>query len=100
MCRKNFDWHDCIICPEYPPLEYNTTKKLIALTRFFKSSVRLTPEEILEAVIIDMEANIAVTRHELEVLKKALASIESDPYYRPVKERSPFLLEGTPFYCG
>lgn len=63
---------------------YGLKERSHSVTRFFKSGVRLTPEEILEAVIIDMEANIAATRHELEVLEKALASIESDPYYLTV----------------
>lgn len=54
------------------------------LTRFFKSGVRLTPEEIMEAVVIDLEAAIAATSHELEALDKALASIRDDPYYLAV----------------
>ena len=33
---------------------------------------------------IDLEANIASTRHELEVLEKALVSIQDDPYYLTV----------------
>lgn len=48
-----------------------------SITRFFKSGVRLTPEEIMEAVI-------AATSHELEALDKALASIQDDPYYLAV----------------
>ena len=63
---------------------YGLKERSHSITRFFKSGVRLTPEEILEAVTIDLEANIASTRHELEVLGKALASIESDPYYLTV----------------
>lgn len=49
-----------------------------------RSGVRLTPEEIMEAVIIDLEAAIAATSHELEALDKALASIQDDPYYLAV----------------
>lgn len=63
---------------------YGLKERSHSITRFFKSGVRLTPEEILEAVIIDLEANIAATRHELEVLEKALASIQDDPYYLTV----------------
>ena len=63
---------------------YGLKERSHSITRFLKSGVRLTPEEILEAVTIDLEANIASTRHELEVLAKALASIESDPYYLTV----------------
>lgn len=54
------------------------------LTRFFKSGVRLTPEEIMKAVIIDLEAAVASTSYELDVLDKALASIRDDPYYLAV----------------
>ena len=67
---------------------YGLKERSHSITRFFKSGVRLTPEEILEAVIIDLEANIAATRHELEVLEKALASIEGDPYYLTVYGKS------------
>ena len=63
---------------------YGLKERSHSITRFFKSGVRLTPEEILEAVTIDLEANIAATRHELEVLEKALASIQDDPYYLTV----------------
>ena len=58
-----------------------------SITRFFKSGVRLTPEEILEAVVIDLEASIAATRHELEAMEKAMKSIEGDPYYLTVAGR-------------
>ena len=63
---------------------YGLKERSHSITRFFKSGVRLTTEEILEALTIDLEANIAATRHELEVLEKALASIEGDPYYLTV----------------
>lgn len=63
---------------------YGLKERSHSITRFFKSSVRLTPEEILEAVVIDLEAAIAATRHELEALDKALSSIEGAPYYLTV----------------
>lgn len=50
-----------------------------------RSGVRLTPEEIMmEAAIMDLEASIAATSHELEAIEKALASIRDDPYYLAV----------------
>lgn len=64
---------------------YGLKERSHSITRFFKSGVRLTPEEILEAVVIDLEAAIAATRHELEALEKALTSIEADPYYLAVE---------------
>lgn len=63
---------------------YGLKERSHSIPRFFKSGVRLTPEEILEAVVIDLEAAIAATRHELEALEKALKSIEADPYYLAV----------------
>ena len=63
---------------------YGLKERSHSITRFFKSGVRLTPEEIMEAVIIDLEAAIAATSHELEALDKALASIRDDPYYLAV----------------
>lgn len=39
----------------------------------------------MEAVIIDLEAAIAATSHELEALEKAMKSIEADPYYLAVE---------------
>lgn len=63
---------------------YGLKERSHSITRFFKSSVRLTPEEILEAVIIDLEADISATKYELAVLGKALSAIEDDPYYLTV----------------
>ena len=57
--------------------KYGLKERSHSITRFFKSGVRLTPEEI-------MEAAIAATSHELEALDKALASIRDDPYYLAV----------------
>lgn len=54
------------------------------ITRFTKTGVRLTPEEIFEAVVTDAEADIAADEHEVETIEKALAAIESDPYYLTV----------------
>lgn len=64
--------------------KYGLKERSHSITRFFKSGVRLTPEEIMEAVVIDLEAAIAATSHELEALDKALASIRDDPYYLAV----------------
>lgn len=66
---------------------YGLKERSHSITRFFKSGVRLTPEEILEAVVIDLEASIAATRHELKAMEKAMKSIEADPYYLTVAGR-------------
>ena len=41
--------------------KYGLKERSHSITRFFKSGVRLTPEEIMEAVIIALEAAIAAT---------------------------------------
>lgn len=55
-----------------------------SITRFSKSSVRLSPEEIYEAILVDMEATIASDEYEIEAMEKALAQIENDEYYETV----------------
>lgn len=58
-----------------------------SITRFSKSSVRLSPEEIFEAVVMDMEATIASDEYEVENMDKALAQISNDDYYLTVTGR-------------
>ena len=55
--------------------------------RFARSGVRISPEEILDALIIDLKASIAADEHEIETIKKALKNIEGDEYYLAVKGR-------------
>ena len=50
---------------------------------FISEGNSFQPEDI-RAVIIDLEAAIAATSHELEAIEKALASIRGDPYYLAV----------------
>lgn len=50
---------------------------------FISEGNSFQPEDI-RAVIIDLEAAIAATSHELEALDKALASIRDDLYYLAV----------------
>lgn len=66
---------------------YGPQQKSSSITRFMKNGVRLTPEEIKEALIMDMEAGIAADRFELEVMDKALAEIGNDEYYLTVSGR-------------
>ena len=49
-----------------------------------KTGVRLTPDEIQEAVVCDMEATIAADEYEVETMDKALAKIADDFYYKAV----------------
>jgi hypothetical protein len=53
--------------------------------RFARAGVRVSPEEILEALIVDIKASIAADEHEIETMRKALQLIEDDTYYPAVK---------------
>lgn len=66
---------------------YGPRSRSKSITRFGKSSVRLTPEEILEAVVTDMEATIAADEYEIECIEKALSIISDDEYIKTVTGR-------------
>lgn len=66
---------------------YGPRNRSKSITRFIKSSIRLTPEEILAAVITDMEATIAADEYEIETMERALSTIADDEYYRTVTGR-------------
>ena len=66
---------------------YGPRSRSKSITRFGKSSVRLTPEEILEAVVTDMEATIAADEYEIERMEKALSIIADDEYVKTVTGR-------------
>ena len=55
-----------------------------SIVRFSKSGVRLSPEEILEAVVADLEANIAADEYEIQIMERALKTIAKDNYYLTV----------------
>lgn len=55
-------------------------KRSKSIVRFQKSGVRLTEEEITEAVIKDLEAQIANDRKECETVEKAMTILDGDPY--------------------
>lgn len=61
---------------------YGPRERSKSITRFVKNGNRLTPDEIWEAVLMDMEATIAADRYEIETLERALATVRDDPYYR------------------
>jgi len=61
--------------------------KSSSVSRFVRSGARLTPDEILEAVIMDAEATIAADEYELEVMENALDFISEDDYYLTVTGR-------------
>lgn len=59
---------------------YGVHERSKSITRFIKSGVRLTPDEIKEAVIQDLKAGIANDQHETVRIEKALKQIENDEY--------------------
>ena len=52
-----------------------------SIVRFNRSGVRLSPEEMLDAILQDITATIAADQHEADTIAAALARIENDPYY-------------------
>lgn len=66
---------------------YGAPERSKSITRFSKNSVRLDPEETLEAIIKDKEAAIAADQHEVDILETALDYIRDDPYYEAVSGR-------------
>lgn len=64
--------------------KYGPRSRSKSITRFSKSGVRLSPEEIFEAVVMDMEATIAADEFEVEAMERALATIADDDYYLAV----------------
>lgn len=66
---------------------HGTPERSKSITRFSKNSVRLDPEEALEAIIKEKVADIATDQHEVDILEKALDFIRDDPYYETVSGR-------------
>lgn len=66
---------------------HGTKQRSKSLARFTRTGVRLSPEEILEAVTQDLEAKMAVDQYEIDTIKKALKTIEHDQYYKVVYSR-------------
>ncbi|MDR1688321.1 MAG: hypothetical protein LBS21_06890 [Clostridiales bacterium] len=56
-----------------------------SIVRFQRSGVRLTNEEIEQAQIQDITAQIAEDEHEIESIDKALTVISNDPYAKVIQ---------------
>ena len=52
-----------------------------SITRFSRTGVRLTPDEIADALIQDLTATMAADQHEADTIAAALETIKDDPYY-------------------
>lgn len=55
-----------------------------SIVRFSRSGLRLSPEEMLEALAQDLRATIGVDEYEVQTIDTALATIADDPYYQAV----------------
>jgi len=58
-----------------------------SIARFSRSGVRLSSDEIQEAIIQDLRSKIAADQHEADIITKALQTIEADAYYEVVTMR-------------
>ena len=66
---------------------YGPRSRSKSITRFCKSGARLTPDEIVEAIVTDMEATIAADEYEGETIERALEIISGDAYIKTVTGR-------------
>jgi len=63
---------------------YSNSRSLI---RFNRSTTRLSPEEIVEALTRDLETTIAADQYEVDTIEDALEEIQHDPYYDVIERR-------------
>ena len=66
-------------------IKYGAPGKSKSIIKYQRSGARLTPEEIAEALIQDVTADIAANEHEIETIEKALDVITSDIYSDIIK---------------
>jgi len=57
------------------------------IVRFRKTGYRITPDDMLDAVIQDLEAQIAIDEHEVEIVRGAMETFKNDEYYSTVTGR-------------
>lgn len=67
--------------------EYGPRERSKSITRFTKGGVRLTKEEIFEAVVLDLQVEIDRDEFEIKTMETALQTIEGDEYYQVITGR-------------
>lgn len=67
--------------------QYGPRERSKSVTRFIKDGTRLSRDEIFEAQVLNLEAEIARDQHEIETMEKALEMIKGDVYYKAVTGR-------------
>ena len=55
-----------------------------SIVRFRRAGMRLSPDEILDALIFDLSATLAADQYEADTIAGALKTIENDMYYDAV----------------
>lgn len=65
--------------------EHGAPGKSKSILKYQRSGARLTPEEISDALIQDITAEIAANEHEIETIDKALDIISGDSYAEIIK---------------
>ncbi|OPZ65908.1 MAG: hypothetical protein BWY85_00267 [Firmicutes bacterium ADurb.Bin506] len=66
---------------------HGTRERSKSIVRFSRSGYRISPEEMLEAIIRDLEATIAADEYEIECMERAIARFENDTYFETVSGR-------------
>lgn len=64
---------------------YGVHERSRSVTRFIKSGIRLEPDEIREAVLLDLRAAIDGDRYEISRIEKAMEQISDDEYREIVR---------------
>jgi hypothetical protein len=58
-----------------------------SIARFQRTGYRVTPEEMFDAIIQDLEATIASDEHEIGTMRGVLEMFKDDPFYLTVTGR-------------
>lgn len=72
---------------EYKKGKKRDRSKSVHIARHNTTGNRLDPDEILDALIQDLTAEIAKTKHEINIIELALKKIEDDQYYSVIYGR-------------
>lgn len=61
--------------------EHGPKRRSADMCRFMKGGVRVSEEDIVDTLKIDLKAKIAADDYEIETMNTALKLVEEDPYY-------------------
>jgi hypothetical protein len=68
-------------------LTHGAPERSKSFVRFNRTGIRLSPDEILDALVQDLTATIDADQYEADTIAAALKTIENDPYYAVVAGR-------------